>query len=250
MAAIGRLRLFLADHHVMFRQALKVLLLAGGFDVIGEASDGRTALRNCETHQPQVAVLEIPLPLLNGIDVTRELARHCPATRVILLTSMADSPHVLAGLRAGAAAYVLKTNDSSALTEAIAAVGRNEIYLSSAISRAVVQGYLSGTTPPDDPLSIREREVLQLIAEGRNVKEIGGLLGISARTAETHRGRIMGKLDIHDVAGLVRYAIVHGLTTLEDPPDHGRLRVPAQRIQQDGRNVRRILTGSLTGSLS
>jgi DNA-binding NarL/FixJ family response regulator len=234
MSAVARVRLFLADHQVMVRQALKVLLLAAGFDVVGEASDGREALRHCLTQQPQVAVLEVQLPLLNGIDVTRELVRDCPATRVVLLTSSADPSMVLAGLRAGAAGYVLKTNSAASLQDAIEAVARDETYLSSVVSRAVVQAYLAGASIPADPLSAREREVLQLLAEGKNVKEIGAILGISARTAETHRARLMRKLNIHEIAGLVRYAIAQGLTAVERPlepsaPGPPAARSPAER---------------------
>jgi DNA-binding NarL/FixJ family response regulator len=123
----------------------------------------------------------------------------------------AEEPYVLASLRAGVSGYVLKSNAASDLVQAIDAVSRGDVYLSPGVSRAVVQAFLTGSPVAEDPLSPRERGVLQLIAEGNNMKEIGDLLGISARTAETHRARIMDKLKIHDVPGLVRYAIRHGL---------------------------------------
>ena len=210
-------RVVLADDHVIFRQGLRVLLQQEGLTIVGEASDGRAAVRMCESERPDVAILDVAMPLLNGVDAAREINGRCPATRIILLTMYAEEPYVLASLRAGVTGYVLKTGAASELILAIAAVSRGEIYLSSGVSRTVVQAFLAGASTAADPLSPREREVLQLIAEGENMKEIGGLLGISARTAETHRARIMTKLDIHDVAGLVRYAIRRGLISVDGP---------------------------------
>jgi DNA-binding NarL/FixJ family response regulator len=204
-------RIVLADDHAIFRHGLRAVLQQEGLTIVGEASDGRGAVRLCETERPHVAILDVAMPLLNGVDAAREIRRRCPETRVVLLTMYAEEPYVLASLRAGVAGYVLKSNAASDLVQAIEAVARGDIYLSPGVSRTVVQAFLSGSSEPLDPLSSREREVLQLIAEGKNMKEIGDLLGISARTAETHRARIMEKLKIHDVAGLVRYAIRHGL---------------------------------------
>ena len=209
------LRVFLADDHVVVRQGLRAVLQTEGIEIIGEASDGRSALVMCATLQPDVAVLDLSMPLLNGIDTARELRKQCPRTNIILLTMYAEESYVLASLRAGISGYVLKSNAASNLLEAIHAVSRGETYLSPVISRTVVQAYLSNVPAPSDPLSSREREVLQLLAEGMNVKEIGGVLGISARTAETHRTRIMAKLNIHDIAGLVRYAISHDLIRID-----------------------------------
>jgi DNA-binding NarL/FixJ family response regulator len=206
-----RHRVVLADDHVVFRQGLQAILQQGGVVVVGEASDGRIAVDLCERTRPDVAILDVAMPLLNGIDAAKEIGHRCPSTRVILLTMYAEESYVLASLRAGVVGYVLKTSAASDLVQAIEAVSRGEVYLSPGVSRAVVQAFLAGDSAPADPLSPREREVLQLIAEGKNMKEIGGLLGISARTAETHRARIMGKLQIHDVPGLVRYAMRQGL---------------------------------------
>ncbi|RPJ84477.1 MAG: DNA-binding response regulator, partial [Acidobacteria bacterium] len=164
-----------------------------------------------EALQPDVVVLDLAMLLLNGIDAAREILRARPETRVVLLTMYSEASYVLAALRAGVTAYVLKSNAASDLVQAIAAARNGDNYLSAGVSRTVVEAYLSKAGADADPLSYREREVLQLIAEGKNMKEIGGILGISARTAETHRARIMNKLGIRDVAGLVRYAIDRGL---------------------------------------
>jgi two-component system, NarL family, response regulator NreC len=204
-------RVVLADDHAIVRQGLSAILQQESLTIVGEASDGRAAVRLCEAERPEIAILDVAMPLLNGVDAAREIARVSPQTRIVLLTMYAEEPYVLASLRAGVAGYVLKSNAAADLIQAIAAVLRGEIYLSPGVSRTVVQAFLAGSTAPDDPLSPREREVLQLIAEGKNMKQIGDLLGISNRTVETHRSRIMEKLDIHDVAGLVRYAIRRGL---------------------------------------
>jgi DNA-binding NarL/FixJ family response regulator len=155
------------------------------------------------------------MPLLNGIDASREILHRCPRVRIILLTVYPEESCVLAGLRAGISGYVVKSNAASTLLDAIDAVSRGEVYLSPSISRTVVNACLTNGGPPADPLTIREREVLQLIAEGKGMRDIGDILGISARTAETHRARIMDKLNIRDVPGLVRYAIRHGLISVD-----------------------------------
>ena len=204
-------RVVLADDHVIFRHGLRTVLQQEGLTIVGEASDGHEAVRLCEAEHPDIAILDVAMPRLNGVDTAREIGRLCPETRTLLLTMYSEEPYVLASLRAGVTGYVLKSSALHELVQAVAAVSRGEIYLSPGVSRTVVQAFLAGSPLAADPLSTREREVLQLIAEGRNMKEIGDLLGISSRTAETHRTRIMTKLQIHDVAGLVRYAIKHGL---------------------------------------
>jgi DNA-binding NarL/FixJ family response regulator len=160
-------------------------------------------------------VLDISMPLLNGIDAAREVAKISPRTKTILLTMYTEDHYVLESLRAGVTGYVLKMRAALALVQAIQAVMKGEIYLSPGISRAVVQAFLSKTDIPEDPLTTREREVLQLVAEGKTTKEIAAQLGISAKTADSHRTNIMEKLDIHDTAGLVRYAIKRGIIRTE-----------------------------------
>lgn len=195
---------------------MKVLLEQHGFEIVGEASNGHAAIKICGSLKPHVAVLDISMPLLNGIDAAREIRKQCPETKIILLSMYAENSYVLAAVRAGITGYVLKSSAASSLVQAIDAVTRNEMYLSPGVSRMIVDAYLAGQHGPDDPLSAREREVLQLIAEGKNMKEIGDLLSISPRTAEAHRARIMTRLDIHDVAGLVRYAIRHRLIEINE----------------------------------
>jgi two-component system response regulator NreC len=204
-------RLLLADDHAIVRDGLKAILKDEGFDVVGEASDGREAIRLGQELGPDVAVLDISMPMLNGIDAAREILKTSPETKIVLLTMYTEDRYVLGGLRAGISGYVLKSKAASSLVQAIDAVRKGELYLSPGISRAVVNAYLAKDDMPADPLSTREREVLQLLAEGKNVKEIGSILGISTKTAESHRSNIMQKLGIHEIAGLVLYALRQGL---------------------------------------
>ena len=205
------LRILLADDHLVFRQGLKSLLEREGLQIIGEAADGQEAIRRARDLSPDVAVLDLAMPLLNGLDAAREIVRASPRTRPILLTMHTEDPYVMEALRAGIKGYVLKTQPSTDVVQAIQEVARGRIYLSPGISRTVVDAYLAKTELPPDPLSPREREVLQLVAEGKTTKEIARLLGVSVKTAENHRTRILAKLDIHETAGLVRYAIRRGL---------------------------------------
>jgi two-component system response regulator NreC len=204
-------RVLLADDHAILRDGLRAVLKDEGFDIVGEASDGREAIKLTQELQPEVAVLDIAMPVLNGIDASREILKTSPKTKIILLTMHTEDRYVLAALRSGITGYVLKSKAASCLVQAIHAVRQGEIYLSPGVSRVVVDAFLAKDDTHVELLSSREREVLQLIAEGKNVKEIGGILGISTKTAESHRGRIMQRLNIHDLAGLVRYAIREGL---------------------------------------
>lgn len=204
-------RVFLADDHVVVREGLKALLEREGFAVVGEASNGHDAVEMIDRLRPDVAVLDVSMPVLNGIDAAREVIHKSARTKVLLLTMFAEERYVLASLRAGISGYVLKTKASQELVQAIRDVCKGETYLSPGISRTVVEAYLASTTPPQDPLTLRERQVLQLVAEGKTSKEIAALLGISTKTTESHRTNIMDKLNIRDTAGLVRYAIRQGI---------------------------------------
>jgi two-component system response regulator NreC len=205
------IRVVLADDHQLVRQSLKALLEREGIQVAGEASDGQEALRLVPNVCPDVAILDISMPTLNGLDAARELKKSSARTKTILLTQHDEDQYVTEALRAGVRGYVLKKQAAADLVHAIQQVCRGEIYLSPSISRTVVEAFLSKTSLPADPLTSRERQILQLIGEGKSSKEIAALLGISIKTAESHRTRLMRKLDIHELASLVRYAIRRGL---------------------------------------
>jgi DNA-binding NarL/FixJ family response regulator len=196
---------------MVVREGLRALLETAGFKVVGEARDGREALKLARMLEPEVTVMDIGMPGLNGVDACRELLREVPEMRIIVLTVHGEDAYVIEALRSGARGYVLKTQAGSDLVRAIGEVTQGRIYLSPSVSSAVVQAFLAGATSPADPLTPREREVLQLVAEGRSTKEVAGILGVSVKTAETHRTRLMTKLDIHHTAGLVHYAIRRGL---------------------------------------
>jgi two-component system response regulator NreC len=206
------IQILLAEDHVIVRQGLRALLEQAGMAVIGEASDGPEALRIAHEQHPDVAVLDIGMPHLNGIETARRLREALPQTKIILLTMHTEDPYVLEAVQAGAVGYVLKTQATLDLVQAIRDVLQGEIYLSPRVSRTVVTAYLTRSDLPPDPLTSREREILQLIAEGETTKEIAWRLGLSAKTVESHRIRLMRKLDIHETATLVRYAIRRGLT--------------------------------------
>ena len=209
-----RSRVLLAEDHQIVRQGLRALLEKSGHEVVGEASDGHEARKLAQRLQPGIAVLDLAMPLLNGLDAIRQIHRVSPDTRTILLTMYTDRPYVLQALQAGAKGYVLKTQAADDLIRAIQEVRGGAIYISPGVATSLVDAYLHQSNEPEDPLTARERQILQLIAEGKTTKAIAGLLSISFKTAESHRNRIMKKLDIHDIAGLVRYAIRRGLLRL------------------------------------
>ncbi len=205
------MRVLLADDHQIVRQGLRGLLEKAGHEVVGEASDGHEALRLARTLSPDVAVLDLSMPHLNGLDAAREMHRVVPEIKTILLTMFTDKEYVLQAMKAGAKGYVLKTQAAEDLIRAIREISRGEVYLSPGVAASVVEAYLDRSDAPADRLTPRERQILQLIAEGNTTKEVAGLLNISFKTAESHRNHIMKKLDLHDVAGLVRYAVKRGL---------------------------------------
>jgi two-component system, NarL family, response regulator NreC len=205
------IRVLLADDHPIVLRGLRVLLEREGFAVAGEAADGREAIRLAAEVRPDVAVLDLGMPFLNGIDAAREIMRTVPGTKTVLLTMHDEGPYILEAMRASIHGYVLKTQAMAGLVQAIRDVHRGTTYLSDGVSRVMVETYRGGGEVPKDSLSLREREVLQLVAEGKSTKQVAEVLGISVKTAESHRSRIMGKLDIHETASLVRYAIRRGL---------------------------------------
>ena len=205
------IQVILADDHQIVRQSLKVLLEREGLKIVGEASNGQEAVKIAESLHPDVAVLDVSMSVLNGIDAAKEIRKVSPQTKTVFLTVHDEDPYLLDALRVGAKGYVVKTHAAENLVQAIREASRGGVYLSPEVSRAVVQAYQNKTELCSEPLSPRERQVLQLIAEGKTTKEVADVLNISVKTAETHRTRIMEKLDIHETAGLVRYAIRRGL---------------------------------------
>src|SRR2546426_341548 len=197
--------------HAIVRQGVKQLLTSEGYSVVAEAADGREAVRLAQEHCPDIAVLDLGMPLLNGVDAARQILKVSPSTKPILLTFKKEAPYVLEAFRAGAKGYVLKTHGASELFEAIRKVACGTAYISPDLAEIVPQ--ILNTGSAEDPLTPREREGLQLIAEGQTTKEGATILGLSFNTAESHRNRIMKKLNVHETAGLVRYAIRQGLTS-------------------------------------
>jgi two-component system response regulator NreC len=203
--------ILLADDHPVVRQGIRTLLERERFEIVGEAADGQEAVRLAEKVQPEVAVIDLSMPAMNGTTAIGQIKKVSPRTKCILLTMYTDEYHILHGLRVGVKGCVLKTQAAEHLILAIREVCAGGVYLSPTISNAVVQAYLSKTELPHDPLTDRERQVVQLVAEGHTTKQIALMLGVTPKTAETHRVKVMQKLDIHSTAGLVRYAIRRGL---------------------------------------
>lgn len=204
-------RALLADDHPMFREGLRTLLEEEGFEIVAEVSDGLEAVRLAGELKPQVAILDLGMPLLNGIDSAREINKRAPDVHVVMLTMYEEDAYVLEALRAGIRGYVLKAQVADDLVQAIREVMRGGIYLSPGISDSVMVAYRSKRELPFDHLTDRERQVLQLVAEGYTTKQIADLLSISPSTADSHRTRLMQRLQIHDTASLVRYAIRRGV---------------------------------------
>lgn len=208
------IRVVLADDHAVVRSGVKILLEIEGFEVVGQAADGIEAVRLVRELSPDIVVLDRAMPLLNGIDAAREIRLIAPHTGMILLTMDTDERHHLEALRAGFRGCVLKTYEARELIQAIHAVVGGGTYLHPGLSDVVVEAYLEGGDPQIGPLSPRERQVLQLLAEGKKTREVAALLGLNIKTAESHRTRIMKKLDLKETAGLVRYALREGVTQL------------------------------------
>ena len=211
---MARLRILLADDHTLVRQGLrKVLEERADWEVVAEAGDGREAVRQAETLRPDVAILDVAMPLLNGIEATRQIARRVPTTRILVLSMHADEAYVTQILQAGATGYLLKDSADVDLLHAVAAVAEGKSFFSPAIARVMLDGYVRGDKLTDrfESLSEREREIFQLIAEAKTNKEIASLLNVSPSTVETHRAHIMEKLDLHSAAEIVLYAVRRGV---------------------------------------
>jgi two-component system, NarL family, response regulator NreC len=207
-----KIHILLADDHAVVRQGFKMILAAQpDMEIVGEAGNGREALDLAGQLHPDVIVMDVAMPELNGIEATRRVADVSPRSRVLALSMHKDSVYVREILRAGARGYLLKDSIASDLLAAVRAIARGEGYLSPGVSDAVLNDYRRHVTDPIDLLTSREREVLQMIAEGKTNKEIATVLNLSVYTVDAHRGRIMEKLNVHSVTDLVRFAVRCGL---------------------------------------
>jgi DNA-binding NarL/FixJ family response regulator len=212
---MSSLRVLLADDHALVRAGMRALLAElPGIEVVAETGDGREALRLVRERKPDIALLDISMPELNGLEVVGRIARDHPNTRAIILSMHGDDESVRRALVAGAAGYLLKNSDRRELELALRAVARGDTWLSPSLTKRVVATYMRGASP-DAVLTPRQREVLQLVAEGHSNKEIASRLNVALKTVETHRTELMDRLGIHGVASLVRYAIQVGLVRPE-----------------------------------
>ena len=214
---MGELRILLGDDHTVLRHGLrKILEERRDWRVVAEAGNGRDAMREALALTPDVAILDIGMPLLNGIEATRQIVRRAPSVHVLILSMHSDQAYVTQAVQAGARGYLLKESAGAELLEAIAAVALGKSYFSQAVAQVVFDDYVKtlsekGITDPYDSLSEREREVLQLVAEGRSSKDIAELLSVSPATVETHRAHLLQKLRLHNTVEVVRYAARRGI---------------------------------------
>jgi DNA-binding NarL/FixJ family response regulator len=209
------IRIVLADDHTLVRSGIRSLLeKMEGLEVVGEAADGLEALKLVGAHSPLIAIIDVAMPKMNGLETTRRIRKEFPGVKTIILSMYANEEYVLQAIETGASGYLLKDVATAELEIAIRAVARGETYLSSAVSKHVIDSYRRRVSREEigaPHLTDRQRQVLQLIAEGHSTKEIARILSIGIKTVETHRGELMKRLDVHDVTGLVRYAIRIGI---------------------------------------
>jgi len=214
-----RIRVLLADDHAVVRQGFRLILSQHeDIEVVGEASDGEQVVECARRAKPDVVVLDVAMPRRNGVEATRQLRQNCPDCAILILSMHSDAPYVRETLRAGAKGYLLKNAIDSDLVKAVRAVAAGEGFLSPTISATVLADYQKHVTDPLELVTPRERQLLQMLAEGKTSKEIAAELEISVYTVDSHRGRIMKKLQVRTIGALVRFAIQRGLIPLGEPP--------------------------------
>ena len=210
---MSRPRVLLADDHTLVLDGFRKLL-EDRCEIVGVAEDGRTLLRMAQELQPDIVTLDISMPQLNGVDAARKLKKILPRTKLIFVTMHADPAYVNEAFKAGASGYLLKRSAGSELLQAIQSVMDGQCYVTPLVAKGLVKSVITGENPTvskDEPLTVRQREVLQLVAEGMTVKEIASALNISPKTVEFHKSHIMTQLDLHTTAELTKYALIHGL---------------------------------------
>lgn len=208
-------RILLADDHALVLEGFR-RILEGHYELVGTVEDGRALLEAAKTLQPDIVILDVSMPLLNGIDAAAQLKKICPKAKIIVVTMHADTDYVRSAFEAGASAYVLKRSAVDELEQAIQAVLAGHSYITPLITKDLVDIFLSKASEKSggkDSLTTRQREVLQLLVEGRTAKEIANLLNITSRTVEFHKGQIMGHLNLQTSADLIKYALTHGIVS-------------------------------------
>jgi RNA polymerase sigma factor (sigma-70 family) len=215
------IKVFLADDHTVIRDGLRFMLEAqGDITVVGDAADGRQAVTQVQKLKPDVVIMDIAMPELNGIEATQQIRQTCPSTQVVILSVYSNAEHIFRALQAGARGYLLKESAGKEVVSAVRTVRVGRRYLSRKIAETMIDDYVhqresTEAKSPLERLSPREREVLQLVVEGKSSKEIANIIHLSPKSVETYRSRLMQKLNVNDLPGLVKFAIQHGLTTLE-----------------------------------
>ena len=211
------LKIMIVDDHKILRDGLRNMIEKyPNFKVVGEATDGREALKLSQSLKPDVVIMDVAMEGLNGVEATRQIVQQSPEIKIIGLSMHSNKQFILGMFKAGAYGYLLKDSDSSELIEAIKKVAQNKKYISQRISGAIVDELISPTRKEETELSQREKEILQLIAEGKSSKEIADILFVSSKTVDSHRKNIMDKLELYNIPDLTKYAIKTGLTTLDD----------------------------------
>ena len=215
------IRILLVDDHALVRQGVRALLEGqDGFEVVGEAENGREAVAKTRELGPDIVLMDVAMPVLNGIEATRLIKKEMPGVKVVALSTYSDDDYIFKVLKAGASGYIIKGATASELYSALRSVSEGNPFFSPVISRKMMDSYLREDSSKEqvrsrDSLTAREREVLQLIAEGNTNNDVAGSMGISVKTVETHRAHVMSKLGLHDVTGLIKYAIKHGIVMVD-----------------------------------